>query len=181
MKIKLGPPVVKYQGKIFTIREREVTFADSSKDIYEYCERPNSVSILAFNDKNEILLIREYRHNYHKTVWFLPSGRIDHKSDTPRSAAQRELREETGYRAKKMKLVAKKSPSNTILWNLYIFAAKNLVQDPLPMDRGEIIKPFFVPFKKAVQMALDGTIENNSIAYNIIRFDQMLKKNEFHW
>ncbi|MSU74967.1 MAG: NUDIX hydrolase [Candidatus Magasanikbacteria bacterium] len=180
-KLKLGPLTTIYHGKIFTIKQRPVTFPNGSQTMFEYCARPGSVSILAFNEKNELLMIKERRHEYKKSVWFLPGGRIDNKNDTPKKAALRELREETGYSAKTIKLIHKKSPSDTLLWNIYIFAAKNLFSSPLPPDPGELITPHFIPFKKAVKMALDGTIENEFIAYNIIRFNEMLRNKEFRW
>src|SRR3989338_6885305 len=98
-----GPITTVFKGSIFTIKRQPVTFPDGHTTEYEYCERPASVSILAFNDKNELLMIKEYRHGYKKNVWFLPSGRMDHVGDTPKRAAIRELREEGGYRPKKIK------------------------------------------------------------------------------
>ncbi len=180
-KIKLGKMRTVYRGKIFSIKQRQAIFPNGTKAIFEYCERPASVSTLAFNKRGELLMIREHRSGYNRNVWFLPGGRADQRGDTPKKAAQRELREETGFAAKTIKLVQKKSPANTLLWDIYLFAGKNLIWDPLPRDHGEIIKSVFVPFKKAVQMAIDGTIENEFIAYNIIRFNEMLKRGEFKW
>lgn len=180
-KIKLGKLRTVYQGKIFTIKQRPVLHTDGSTGIYEFCERPASVSTLAFNDKNELLLIKENRLGYKHNVWFLPGGRMDHPGDTPRKAALRELREETGYSAQTIKLIQKKSPASTLLWDIYLFAAQNLIWKPLPRDQGEITEPIFVPLKTAVRMALSGEIENEFIAYDIIRFNEMLKTGEFKW
>ena len=179
-KFKLSPLKTVYKGIIFTIKQGPVTLANGKTITYEYCERPPSVSVLAFNNKNELLLIREQRYNS-KNVWFLPAGKMDHKNDTPKKAALRELREETGYTAKTIKQINKKSPSNTLRWDIYEFVAKNLVWSPLPKDPGEKITHHFVPFKKALTMALDGTIENEFIAYNIIRFNEMKKSGQFKW
>lgn len=180
-KIALGPMETVYKGDIFTIFHRNITLPDGKTLVYEYCERPTSVSVLAFNEKNELLLIREHRHGYKKNVWFLPSGRADHPNDTPRKAAIRELREEGGYRPKTIKFIHKKSPSSTLLWDIYLFAAKDLVYDPLPHDPEEKMSVHFVPLEKAVLMALDGTVDNEFISYNIIRFDYMLRHGQFTW
>lgn len=180
-KIKRGPLLTTYKGRIFTITEQDVELPNGEKTVFEYCERPASVSIVAFNEKGELLLIREWRDGYGKHVWFLPSGRVDHPGDTPKKAAIRELREETGYRPKRIKLLHKRTAGPTLHWNIYIYVAKDLVIDPLPCDSGERIVPHFVPFKKAVQMALDGTIENEYIAYTIIRLNYMIKNGEFIW
>lgn len=180
-KLTFGPIKTKFQGDIFSIKERDVYFPDGSKGKFEYCERPTSVSVLAFNEKNELLLIREWRPGYEKNVWFLPGGRADHDRETPRHAAIRELREETGFKPKKLKLIHKKAPASTLIWEIYTYAARDLIYDPLPKDKGEHMEPVFMPLKKAVAMALDGTIENEFIAYNIIRFDYMLKHGQFTW
>ena len=181
-KAKLGKIKMKYKGKIFSIKQRDVVFPDGYKTIYEFCERAPSVSVLAFNEKNEILMIKERRRGYRKNVWFLPGGRVDQPGDTPRKAALREMAEEAGYTAKKIKLIHKKSPSNTLLWDIYIYAAKNLKYVGAKPERGEMITDVkFIAFAKTVEMALDGTIENEFISYNIIRFGQMLKNKEFKW
>ena len=180
-KIKLGKIKTVYQGKIFNIHQRDVALPDGSTTIFEYCERPASVSTLAFNELNELLMIKERRPGYKHNVWFLPGGRMDHPGDTPKKAAIRELREETGYSAKTVKLVHKKSPASTLIWDIYLFAAKNLVWKPLPKDRGESIEAVFVPLPQAVEMALNGAIENEFISYDIIRFNEMLKRGEFRW
>lgn len=180
-KIKFGVRKTVFRGKIFSIQRQAVTLPNGERTFFEYCQRPPSVSVLAFDARGWLLLIKEWRVGYKKNIWFLPGGRADQPGDSPKKAAQRELREETGYGAKILKLVHKKSPSNTLIWNIYLYAAKNLIWKPLPKDPGEHISAHFVPLKKAVRMALDGTIENEFIAYNIIRFNEMLKRKEFNW
>ena len=180
-EIKLGKEKTTYTGKIFSIKERDVKFPDGSTGVYEFCDRPDSVSVLAFNEKGELLMIKERRVGYDRNTWFLPGGRIDQPGDTPEIAMVREMREEAGYRPKTLKLIHKKSPSSTLLWDIYIFVARDLVHDPLPPEKGEYTEPYFVPMKKALQMALDGSIDNEFISYNIIRFDYMLKNGEFKW
>lgn len=175
-----GKDTVVYKGLIYKIHQRPVTLPDGSKKTFEYCERPNSVTVLAFNAKNELLMIRENRPGFKHNVWFLPAGMVD-ANEAPKKAAIRELREETGYTAKEIKLISKKSPSSKLIWDIYLYAARDLFWKPLPPDHGEQITPHFVPLKKAVQMALDGTIENEFIAYDIIRFNEMLKRKEFSW
>jgi 8-oxo-dGTP pyrophosphatase MutT (NUDIX family) len=55
------------------------------------------VTVLA-QDKNDVLLIRQYRPGADKVMVDLPSGHIE-MGETPEQAARRELEEETGYRA----------------------------------------------------------------------------------
>lgn len=177
--IKFGKMHTAFTGKIFSIVHQEVTYKNGKKDFFEFAQRPASVTIIAFNNKKEILLTREYRGQSKTPVWFLPAGQVD-KKELPKSAAQRELREETGYRAKKMKMW-KHAPfgSTKMMWDIFIFIAHDLVPAPLAQDEGESIEVVFTPFKKAVQMAIDGTIQDEYIAYHILRLDYLMKHKKF--
>ncbi len=179
-KERLGHVKQVYKGTIFKILQRDVFFPNGKKKLFEYCVRPDSVTILPFDDKGRLLLIKEYRHGFKKNVWFLPAGRVD-KDESPLLAAKRELREETGMGARILKKVYQKSPSNTLIWNIHIYAAKNLYLSPLKGDEDFPIKVVPTSFAKALKMALDGTIQNEFIAFHIIKFNYMLKHGQFKW
>ncbi len=178
-KARLGPKKQVYKGTIFTILQRDVFFPNGQKKLFEYCVRPDSVTVLPFDSKGRLLLIKEYRHGQHD-VWFLPAGRVD-KGEKSLQAAKRELREETGFGARTFKKVYQKSPSNTLIWNIHIYAAKDLFLAPLKGDEDFPIKVVPTPFAKALKMALDGTIKNEFIAFHIIKFNYMLKHGQFKW
>lgn len=176
-----GPLMLKYRGSIFSIYEQELTFPNGETKIFEYCKRPSSVSILAFDNRGQLLLIRERRAGYNHNVWFLPGGRVDKEGESPRLSAIRELQEEAGFKPKTIKLLYKKSPANTLQWDIYIYAAKDLVPSKIKGDEEFPIQVVPTSLAKAVRMAKDGTIENEFIAYSIIRFNEMLKSGEFRW
>ncbi len=179
LKVKYGKLKTVYHGVIFDITQRPVV-ENGKKKIFEYCVRPDSVTILPFDAQGRLLLINEYRHGFRRNVWFLPAGRVD-RGEKPTVAAQRELQEEAGVKAGRIKLLYKKTPSNTLHWSIYIYAARNLKKSKLLGDEGFPIKVVPTPLKKAVRMALSGEIENEFIAYNIIRFDYMIKHGQFKW
>jgi len=175
----MGKMKTVYKGKIFTLQKRDV-WENGAHKIFEYCVRPSSVSVLAFDKKGRLLLINEYRHGYNKNTWFLPGGRVD-KGETPLSAAKRELAEEAGVKTKTIKFLHKKTPSNTLVWDIFVYVAKDLSPVEACGDESFPIKVVPTPLKKAVKMAVSGEIENEFIAYNIIRFDYLLKHGEFKW
>jgi 8-oxo-dGTP pyrophosphatase MutT (NUDIX family) len=63
---------------------------------YYILEYPNWVNIVALTDKNEIVLVKQYRHGVQESVLEIPGGVIDEGEDSL-VAAKRELLEETGY------------------------------------------------------------------------------------
>ena len=77
-------------------------FADGSTYEWVYFggmepkDKPNAVAVAAFTEKNEMLLVKQYRHPLGKLIYDLPAGGIRPRED-PQQAALRELEEETGY------------------------------------------------------------------------------------
>ncbi len=180
-QVKMGKLETVYQGRFIALKRRQVGFPNGEEKTFEYCERPDSVTVLPFDQKGRLLLIKEYRHDHRKSVWFLPAGSRKN-NEPPVRAAHRELREETGFDAKKLKkLYSRSSGSSIIIWNIHLFAAKDLFLAPLKGDEEFPIKVVPTPLKTAVKMALDGTIENEFIAYHIIRFNELIKSGKFKW
>ena len=58
-------------------------------------DMPGSVAVAALNNRNEILLLRQYRHPVRMNLWEVPAGLLDITGEDPLHAAQRELAEET--------------------------------------------------------------------------------------
>ncbi|MBI4426908.1 MAG: NUDIX hydrolase [Candidatus Magasanikbacteria bacterium] len=180
-KLKYGPMKRVYNGIIFEIDQRSVVFPDGTKKIFEYCSLNDSVVIMPFDAKGRLLLIKEFRHRHKREVLFLPAGRRDKKHESPLKAAHRELREETGYDAKTWELFHTKFPTENLLWDARVFLAKDLFSAPLVGDEDFPIKLVPTTIKKAVQLALDGKIENEFLAYNIIRFAHLRKAGKIKW
>jgi len=85
-----------------TIDQRKYLLPNGSKgDSYFHLNRPDFVLIVAVNENNQFLLIKQYRRGVDDHVIEVPAGWID-KQETPQQAAQRELLEETGYQAKEI-------------------------------------------------------------------------------
>ncbi len=180
-KYKLGKLETVYDGGFLAIKQRVVSFPNGKEKVFEYCVRPDSVTILPFDEKGRLLLIREFRYESNKYVWFLPAGSVG-KNERPLVAAKRELAEETGFGAKSWrKIFRRSSGSNFILWHVHVFVVNNLFPSRKEGDEEFAIEVVPTKLSKAVKMALDGTIENEFISYHIIRFNEMLKKGEFKW
>ncbi|MGO9884291.1 MAG: NUDIX domain-containing protein, partial [Solirubrobacteraceae bacterium] len=84
---------------LITVRSDKVRLPDD-----QYAERtvvthPGAVAILALDDAQRVLMIRQYRHSVGRLLWEIPAGLRDTDGESPLQTAQRELLEETGYRA----------------------------------------------------------------------------------
>ena len=84
------------------------------------------VSILALTNENQVLLVRQFRPAVEEDTLELPSGHVE-EGETPEEAARRELLEETGYEAKRLKLLGILNPDVGRLSNkLWCFFAPSV-------------------------------------------------------
>ena len=87
-----------YKGSILQLRV-DTFELDKRKKTTELIHHPGVVVILAVDDQDRILLVRQWRRAIETITIELPAGTLE-SGEEPLGCAGRELREETGYRAK---------------------------------------------------------------------------------
>ena len=98
MKIISSQEVLR--NKLFTVVD-EVAHDSSGFEIKRSIERhPGTAVMMPVDDRGRILLVKQFRLTAKKDIWELPAGRLD-PGESTLAAAKRELREETGYKARK--------------------------------------------------------------------------------
>jgi ADP-ribose pyrophosphatase len=80
---------------------------------YHVFEIGDAVAVVPVLPDGRVVLIGQYRYPHGKTHWEIPAGRL-HDNEDPLAAAQRELREETGYKAARFAKLPGFYPSNGI-------------------------------------------------------------------
>lgn len=167
-RIKIGKYKTVFRGIIFEIKQAQAVFPSGAVKVFEQAVRPPSVTIIALDKQGKILLTREFRPKYKRYLWRLPAGRVD-KGEDPKKAAQRELREETGYRASKLRLFHKTDMGQSLDWTRYTYLATDLIWDPLKGDEDEDITVVPTKITGTLEMVKKGKIENEAMAYLIIK------------
>jgi ADP-ribose diphosphatase len=125
---------------------------------YPVLQVGTTVGVVPFVDAEHVLLIRQFRHLSRADSWELPGGG-GKPGEEPLAAAQRELREEGGYRAGRLTFLARFFPSIAYLdETAYCYLGEDLTPDPLASDDDEFLERRVVPFHEAVAMALDDRI-----------------------
>lgn len=132
--------------------------------------RSDTVHIIAETGRDTIVVIREYRPFYGEYIWMLPSGRADKGEAHIADAAQRELREETGYRAGHMEHLWTANLSETFISDNHIFLARDLVADPLPPEEDEMIEVHELPIEDALEKILHSPKVHLTSAYGLLRY-----------
>ena len=146
-----------YRNRWLTVEKIRVR--NAGKSYYLYCvSKRNIVVVLPILGKDTVVLERQYRGVLGRYLYEIPAGYIE-DGELPAKAAERELEEETGYRAGKMMFVSRlaESPGTLKLWaNFYI--ATDLKAGKRSLDRTENIKILKVSLEKALKMIEDRQI-----------------------
>lgn len=87
-----------FTGQVWSIRRDDIEFA-GQRITREVMVHPGAVSVIALDDADRVLLIRQYRHPVGLWLFEPPAGLLDVPGETPLQTAQRELAEEAGYQA----------------------------------------------------------------------------------
>ena len=149
---------IRYTRGKLALREDSWRLPDGTERVYPVLVVGPSVAVLPFVEPDRVLLVRQYRHLLRGMSWELPGGGAL-PGESPDVAAQRELREEGGYRAARLALLTRFHPSNAYLdETAYCYVATGLTPDPLPADDDEFFERAIVPWAEALRMALDGEI-----------------------
>ena len=119
-----------------------------------------SAVILAVDDQKRVLLVRQYRLPAEKYLWELTAGRLD-PGEKPLRAAKRELKEETGYTARKWSKLASFFVSpGFVQERMTVFLAEDLqAGEATPMD-DERIEARWFKRKELAEMIATGEIED---------------------
>lgn len=90
-----------YQGRAVNIRVDTVEKASGKKVTREVVEHSDCIAIVALDEQDNVLLVRQFRHPVGKSLLEIPAGGID-PGEEPINAVRRELQEEIGYFPRKI-------------------------------------------------------------------------------
>ena len=149
-----------YKSKIFTVME-EVAKDSSGFVIDRAIVRHHGSSVMmAVDDRNRVLLVKQFRLPAERDLWEIPAGRLD-PGENPLAAAKRELAEETGDTAKKWKKMAAWWPSPGFLSEkMHLFLARDLTGGKASPMEDERIEARWFKKKELDKLIRDGKIED---------------------
>src|SRR6185312_10890513 len=84
----------RFSGNVITVVTDTVRMTDGLVAKRDYIVHPGAVGVVALDDADRVLLVRQYRHPARWRLWELPAGLLDHPGENPLDAAKRELYEE---------------------------------------------------------------------------------------
>jgi ADP-ribose pyrophosphatase len=175
--MKKNKTSLKYQCKIFDVWEEEFDLPNGKTIRQSWINHNPTVAIIAINDKNELILIKQYRTAVKKNLLEIPAGSLDNLEEAPADCAQRELAEETGFKAKTLvKLFEGYLLPGYCNEYMYFFLAQDLFSAPLTPDEDEFIETIPTTFSQAQVLIKNGEIIDAKTVLGILLADSYLKQ-----
>ena len=158
---------VMFAGHVWNIRQ-DVFVLDGDRITREYVDHTGAVAVLALDDEDRVLLIKQYRHPVRMRDWELPAGLLDITGESPLLAAQREFAEEVDLVAGRWDLLSEfmTSPggSNEVL---RVYLARDISDAPARFERLEEeagIEVRWAPLDEVVDAVLSRDVQNSILA-----------------
>jgi ADP-ribose pyrophosphatase len=163
-----------YQGPVFGLRRDEVIEPSGVRTTREVITHPGSVVVLPVLPDGRILLIQQYRHATRSYLWELVAGRMD-PGETPKVAAARELIEETGYRAKHLRVFLDVFPTPGFLEErMFILLAEGLTEGKAEPEEDEKIVSQAYNRKQLERMIRGGKLRDAKSVAGILYYFRFL-------
>jgi ADP-ribose pyrophosphatase len=140
-KAKILSSRTMFKGRVFSIRRDRIKEPGGIEATRDVVVHGGSVVVMPVFPDGSILLVRQYRHAAGDFLWELVAGHLE-PGEVPLPAARRELIEESGYRARKMRKLIEFFPSPGLLSErMHVFLATGLTLGQAQPEEDESIQP----------------------------------------
>lgn len=149
-----------YEGRVASLREDIVELASGGRAEREVVEHAPVVAIVPLDDDGNVVLVCQYRLAAQEALLEVPAGGVD-PGESVEAAAQRELQEETGYRAARFERLTGFFVSPGFCTEfVHVFLATGLRESRIDADDDEQIEVQRVSMSEAVRLVESGAIKD---------------------
>jgi ADP-ribose pyrophosphatase len=128
------------EGGFLELRRDTVSLPDGGSATREYIQHGGAVAVIPLLDDGRIVLVRQFRYPVGKVLLELPAGKLD-AGESVLACGQRELLEETGYRAAEWAFAG--TIHNAAAYSsesIHLWFARGLRAGPQQLDAGEFVE-----------------------------------------
>ena len=149
---------VVFEGRIITVRKDKAELGDGSIAPRELVIHSGGVCVVPLTDDNKVIMVRQFRYAFGEPLLEIPAGKLE-KGEEHRSAALRELEEETGAKCTSFEYLGVCYPSVAYLTEkIHMYLARGLSFGKAHLDEGEFLDVVKIPLDEAVEMVMRGEI-----------------------
>lgn len=160
-----------HRSRVFTVRRDTLRLADGREMVRDVVEHPGAVVVLAV-DGDDLLFVRQYRYAAGESLLELVAGTCE-PGEEPALTAHRELQEEAGFKAGKLRKLGEFfSAPGFCSELLHLYLAEELTPSRLPGDEDEELTVERLPLQEAVRKCLSGEIRDAKTLAGVLLYAQ---------
>jgi ADP-ribose pyrophosphatase len=164
-----------YQGRVIRLI-REVLAVHGRRVVRETVQHPGAVVIVPVLDRSYIVFVRQYRRAIGRELLELPAGTIE-VGERRQVCARRELQEETGWRARRMRQIGQfYAAPGFISEQLTIFLAQDLTCAKAQPEPDELVRPVVLSLETALAKIRSGAICDAKSIIGVLFADRLLRR-----
>ncbi|HEY1985542.1 MAG TPA: NUDIX hydrolase [Terracidiphilus sp.] len=170
---------VVFEGPLFRVLRDRLIEPGGKEGTRDVIRHNGSAVVLAIDSSKSkkdpwIVMERQYRHAANQFLWELPAGKLEPGEDAL-AGAQRELEEETGYRAKKWKPLVEYYASPGFLGeSMKVFLAEGLVAGDARPEDDEQIELRLVKLSDVLKMIEKGGILDGKTLTSVLLYARQI-------
>jgi len=178
MPFKLIEKQIVYDGKKLRLELHHLMDENDRRTVREVVAHNGAVVILPFVTDRRIVMLRQRRYAVGQVLLELPAGTLE-RDELPMNCAGRELVEETGYLAGRLKPLSSFFSSPGILSEkMHAFVAYDLVKHQQALEEGEDIELAELDFTEAIEMIRHGQIQDAKSIATLLMYDRFNRDRE---
>ncbi|MFA6002863.1 MAG: NUDIX hydrolase [Elusimicrobiota bacterium] len=165
-----------YRGRAVDFNVDKVALPNGRPATREYLNHHGAVGVLPFLDPHTVVLVRQYRYPVGKVTLEMPAGKLDPK-ETHLTCLRRELREETGYTARRITHLLDFWPTPAFSNELIkLYLAEGLTPGRHCPDHDEFIEAVALPLKEALGLVYRGLIQDSKTVIALLAAAARVRK-----
>ncbi|MBV9079652.1 MAG: NUDIX hydrolase [Elusimicrobia bacterium] len=155
-----------------SFRIDEVRLPDGKTAIREYLDHPGAVAVVPILDDGRVLMVRQFRYPVGEMTWEVPAGKLT-KGEKPEPCVLRELEEETGRKAGRVRKLISYWPTSAFANEIiHIYVADKLTKGRMNPDEDEFIDCRAWELKRIYRQIEQGKIRDSKTLIALLAYRQ---------
>ena len=165
---------VKYEGKILTVCSDKAELENGAIVSRDVIRHSGGVGVVPVTDEGDVLFVRQFRYPFQKVLMEIPAGKLNAGEDHA-EAGRRELQEETGCTCKQFRYMGYMIPTPAYCQEItHMYLATGLEGGKQNLDDDEFLEVIKIPLDKAVEMVMNGEIEDGKTQLALLKAKMIL-------
>lgn len=159
-----------YDGAVLKVVRDKVSLPNGAEAYREMCLHVGAVAVLPLLEDGRVIMERQYRYAHGRVFLEIPAGKLDAPDEIPLSAAQRELREETGAVAERYTYLGRIDTTPALInEKIHLYLAEGLTFGERELDEDEFLDVELIPLSQLYEMVMRGEIADSKTQIAVLK------------